>query len=144
MSKKSKITRPNRDPDHYSKRGVPYWWAPEWIRGTSADTNPPVQMQMLTLPQVLAGVKPPPPQQIVPANAITTSDGSLIVPCASYGKIHAVKENGDVNLYMKSKDGKLSYIQGSIQDEFKRWHEDRSIDYMLFGLDPDEIILDEN
>lgn len=31
MSKKSKITRPLRDPDHMSKRGVPYWFSPEWI-----------------------------------------------------------------------------------------------------------------
>jgi hypothetical protein len=101
MSKKSPIARPLRDPDHVSKRGVPYWWAPEWIRATgSAQT--------------------------------------------SYGKIAAIKEkNGEVNLYMKSKDGGHSFIQGSIQREFKQWHEDRSIDYILLGMDIDEIIVDE-
>lgn len=125
MSKKLKVTRPNRDPDHHSKRGVPYWWAPEWVRGTSADMiyDEPVVPVSLALPV-----------------SIMMSDGRYVIPTGSYGRIHAVKEKGDVNLYMKSKDGKLSYIQGSIQKEFKRWHEDRSIDYLLLGLDPDEII----
>lgn len=123
MSKKSKTTRPNRDPDHYSKRGVPYWWAPEWTRGTSADTihdNP-------------GGYA------VVPTN-----DGRFVQPCLSYGRIHAIKKNGDVELYMKSKEGDLSYIQGSIQREFKKWHEDRAIDYILLGMDPDEIITQED
>jgi hypothetical protein len=98
MSKKSKIIRPLRDPDHLSKRGVPYWWAPEWIRATSS-------------------------------------------VCTSYGRIKAIKEkSGQVNLYMESKDGNYSYIQGSIQEEFKQWHEDRSIDYILLGMDIDDII----
>ena len=99
---KTKVTRPLRDPDHISKRGVPYWFSPEWIRATnSAET--------------------------------------------SFGKIMAIKEkNGEVNLYMKSKDGRPSYIQGSIQREFKSWHEDRSIDYILLGIDIDDLIIDEN
>lgn len=101
MSKKNALTRPLRDPDHHSKRGVPYWWAPEWIRAT-------------------------------------TSAGT------SYQKLVAVKEkNGQVDLHIKSKSGSTNYIQGSIQEEFKAWHEDRSIDYILLGIDVDEIIADE-
>ncbi len=89
---------PLRPPDHVSKRGVPYWWAPEWCRQTGTD---------------------------------------------SYGLIKAIKEkNGAVNLYMVNKtNGNLSYIQGSIQEEFREWHEDRKIDYILLGEDPDQIIL---
>ena len=34
--KNTPIQRPLRDPDHLSKRGVPYWWAPEWTRATSS------------------------------------------------------------------------------------------------------------
>lgn len=99
---KKKLERPLRDPDHLSKRGVPYWWSPEWIRATSSAET-------------------------------------------SFQKIAAIKEkNGEVNLHMKSKAGSFTFIQGSIQDEFKRWHEDRQIDYILLGIDPDEIILDEN
>lgn len=102
MNKKSKIDKPMRDPDHKSKRGVPYWWSPEWIRATSASAT-------------------------------------------SFGKIAAVKDKktGEVDLFMKSKDGDYSYIQGSIQREFKSWHEDRSIDYILLGMDIDDIIKDE-
>lgn len=96
------IQRPMREVDHFSKRGVPYWWAPDWIRGTSCD------------------------------------------PCTSYGRIKPVKEkSGDVNLYMRSKDGNLTYIQGSIQEEFRKWHEDRKIDYILLGEDPDELLRTE-
>lgn len=129
MSKK-KVARPNRDPDHYSKRGVPYWWSPEWIRGTSADMiyDKPVVPVSLSMPE-----------------SIPMQDGRHVICTSSYGRIHAVKESsGDVNLYMKSKEGKLTYIQGSIQKEFKRWHEDRSIDYILLGMDPDEIIARED
>ena len=123
MSKvKVKPIRPNRDPDHYSKRGVPYWWAPEWTRGTSAD-----QISDVGFP-----------------GDIRNDAGSFVTPCVSYGRIHAVKAHNDVKLYMKSKDGNLSYIQGSIQEEFVRWHEDRSIDYLLLGMDPDEIIANED
>lgn len=122
MAKKNLVVRPTRDPDHYSKRGVPYWWSPEWIRGTSAD--------LIT-------------NDVQWADSVLNQQGQFVVPCAGYGRIHAVKKNGDVELYMKSKDGNLSYIQGSIQKEFKRWHEDRSIDYLLLGMDPDEIIANE-
>lgn len=104
MSKKSKtLSKPMRDPDMISKRGVPYWFAPEWIRATSS-----------------AGT--------------------------SFGKIAAVKDKGgqSVDLYMKSKDGNYSYIQGSIQREFQQWHEDRSIDYILLGIDLDELIKDDS
>lgn len=96
MSKKPQ--RPLRDPDHVSKRGVPYWWAPEWTRATNSSQ-------------------------------------------ASFGRIKAIKEkNGEVNLYMESQSGNHSFIQGSIQKEFRQWHEDRSIDYILLGMDIDEII----
>jgi len=100
------ITKPLRDPDHVSKRGVWYYWAPEWCRGTTS-----------------ANVK--------------------------FGKIKAIREPGckgafqghkgkcqcpdTVNLYMLSKDGNMTYIQGSIQTEFKQWHDDRQIDYILLG-----------
>ena len=121
MSKKSKITRPNRDPDHYSKRMVPYWWSPEFIRGTSADAihDQPYSGDLLL------------------------GDGRGIAPCPSYSRIHAVKKFNIVELYMKAQDGNLSYIQGSIQKEFKKWHEDRQIDYILLGMDPDEILASE-
>lgn len=121
MSKKV-TTRPNRDPDHYSKRDVPYWWAPEWTRGTSAD------YVMDELHEKLRD------------GYVPNTMGQFVKQCSGYGRIHAVKENGTVNLYMKAKDGNLSYIQGSIQKEFKKWHEDRSIDYLLLGMDPDDII----
>lgn len=87
---------PLRDPDHVSKRGVNYWWSPEWIRCTdSRNTN--------------------------------------------YGRIKAVKENGTVNLYMRSKEGNLTYIQGSIQQEFKDWHEQRKIDYFFIADSTEEL-----
>jgi hypothetical protein len=93
-----KVTRPLRDQDYTSKRGVYYWFAPEWIRGTSGSNT-------------------------------------------SFGKIKAIKEkDGEVNLYMQSKDGHVTYIQGSIQQEFRKWHEDRSIDYILLGENPDDIL----
>lgn len=88
------IKRPLRDPDMISKRGVPYWFAPEWIRATSS-------------------------------------------AAVSFGQIKAIKENGRVVLHMVSKSGNTSYIQGSIQEEFRKWHEDRKIDLILFGEDPD-------
>lgn len=104
MSKKKPkpVSKPLREPDHMSKRGVPYWWSPEWVRATSADA-------------------------------------------ISFGRIKAVKNKSeDVDLYMWSKDGNLVYIQGSIQQEFKKWHLDRQIDYILLGGDPDSILESEN
>jgi hypothetical protein len=94
-------SKPLRDPDHISKRGVYYWWSTEWLRGTNS------------------------------ANT-------------SFGRIKAIKERGTVNLYMVSKDGNLTYIQGSIQQEFKDWHLQRKIDYFFLADDPealDDIIL---
>jgi hypothetical protein len=47
---------------------------------------------------------------------------------------------------MLSKSGSLSYIQGSIQQEFKDWHDDRQIDYILLGESPEaasELIISE-
>lgn len=32
LPKNKKVKKPNRDPDHISKRGIPYYWAPEWVR----------------------------------------------------------------------------------------------------------------
>lgn len=131
MAKSKTVTRPNRDPDHYSKRGVPYWWAPEWTRGTSADGVYSAD----SFKNHSGGFT-----QSFQSKCILNSSGEYVDPCSGYGRIHAVKENGTVNLYMKAKDGNLSYIQGSIQKEFKKWHEDRSIDYLLLGMDPDDII----
>lgn len=88
--------KPLRDPDHISKRGVHYYWSPEWVRGTNCKNE-------------------------------------------SYGRIKAVKERGTVNLYMQSKEGNLNYIQGSIQQEFKEWHEQRKIDYFFLASDPEEL-----
>lgn len=40
---------------------------------------------------------------------------------------------------MESKAGNRTYIQGSIQREFKEWHENRKIDYFFLAMDPDEL-----
>lgn len=101
MYANDEVQKPMREPDYISKRGVHYYWAPDWIRGNSSNNK-------------------------------------------SFGRIKAIKEkNGEVNLYMKSKSGNLSYIQGSIQKEFRQWHLDREIDYILLGLSSDEIIKNE-
>ena len=97
------VQRPLRDPDHISKRGVYYWWAPEWVRGTTSAND-------------------------------------------KFGKIKAILENKTVNIYMLSKNGNMTYIQGSIQQEFKDWHDDRQIDYILLGETPEsasELIITE-
>ena len=101
MTKKNeepKLVVPNWRPcDYISKRGVEYWWAPEWIRNLNGS----------------------------PAKIRPIKD----------------KKTGDVDLHMESKDGKkFSYIQGSIQREFKKWHEDRKIDYLLLGEDEDQLL----
>ena len=116
------IARPNRDPDHWSKRQVPYWWAPEWVRGTSADQIYDTQTKM--------------------SGTLVMADGRTVAPCSGYSKIHAVKKSGSVELHILSRQNKLTYILGSIQREFQKWHEDRAIDYMLLGQDPEEIIHD--
>ncbi len=75
---KEKIERPQREPDLISKRGVPYWFSPDWVRATSS-------------------------------------------AAVSFGRI---ADQGD-RLYMVSKEGTTSYIQGSIQHEYARWLENR-------------------
>jgi hypothetical protein len=83
------VRRPRRDPDLISKRGIPYWFAPDWVR----DLN-----------------------------------GAVTRVC--------VVVNGDnVTLNMVSKEGNVTFIQGSIQKEFKRWCLNRQIDAMLLGVD---------
>ena len=46
----------------------------------------------------------------------------------------------DVELYMLSKTGNETYIRGSIQAEFVRWHLDNEIDYILLGIDISEVL----
>ncbi len=94
MKKPPVVEKPLRDPDHISKRGVHYYFAPEWCRGTDS-TN------------------------------------------TKFGKIKAVAENANASLYMVSKELTLSYIQGSIQEEFRRWHQDRQIYHILLGETPE-------
>jgi hypothetical protein len=95
IPKGMKVKKPGTEPHMISKRGVPYWFAPYWVRD-------------------LAG---------------------------NIGRIIPLKtKSGDVELNMLSKDGSVSYIQGSIQKEFKKWHEDQQLDAILLGLDEDDII----
>jgi hypothetical protein len=95
------VIRPIRDPDYTSKRGVPYWWSPDWVRGNGSASG-------------------------------------------NYGRIKPIKEkDGEVYLYMKSKAGNLTKILGSIQQEFRQWHLDRQIDYILLGGDIDELLNEE-
>ena len=89
------VKGPLRDPDHFSARGVPYWWAPDWVRRV--------------------GTK--------------------------YGRIKPIASGTMVSLHMLSKDGNLTYIQGRIQEEFLKWHEDHEIDCILLGADPNDILL---
>lgn len=35
VPKGKRVVRPVREPDMLSKRGVPYWFAPEWVRDTN-------------------------------------------------------------------------------------------------------------
>ncbi len=49
-----------------------------------------------------------------------------------------MKVEEDIHLYTISKSGSAAYILVSIQAEFKRWHLDRQIDYLLLGVDPEE------
>lgn len=93
LPKNKKVARPGREPDMISKRGVPYWFAPEWVR----DLN------------------------------------------GTMGRIAPIKNGKSTDLYMVSKDGNESYIQGSIQKEFQKWHLDREIDFILLGMELDEL-----
>jgi hypothetical protein len=95
IPKGKKVKKPAREPDMISKRGVPYFFGPDWVR----DLN------------------------------------------GTIGRIIPLKmRDGTVQLYMLSKDGSKSYIQGSIQQEFLKWHEDRQLDAILLGFDEDSII----
>lgn len=38
VPKGKKVKRPKREPDMLSKRGVPYWFEPEWVRGTGTSS----------------------------------------------------------------------------------------------------------
>lgn len=91
-----KVKKPLRDPDMLSKRDIPYWFAPEWVR----------------------------------------------IQSGSVGRIIALKDKKtkEVDLHMLSKEGNVTYIQGSIQREFQDWHTDNKIDCILLGVDEDEII----
>ena len=94
MPKGKRVIEPLREPDMISKRGVRYWFSPEWTRdGTGA------------------------------------------------ARIKAVNKNGSVGLYMLSKAGKLSYIQGSIQREFQNWYEEEEIDCILLGIDEEDMLV---
>lgn len=128
---KDKVLRPNRDPDYYSKRNVPYWFAPEFIRGTSAD----VVININNIDDV-----PIYWSKDLIDSFYKNDQGQYVQPCESYGRIYAVKSGDDVCLHIKAKNGNLTFIKGSIQKEFKKWHTDRCIDYILLGLDEDEII----
>ena len=109
IPKGKKLVRPTRQPDLISKRGVPYWFGPEWIRATNYEAK-------------------------------------------SFGRIIPVADKGEtVRLHMLSSSGTFSYIQGSIQEEFKEWLSDRSgvitpwregmeLDCLLLGVTPEEIL----
>ena len=98
IPKGKKVKSPNREPDMLSKRGIPYWFGPEWVRSQNG---------------YISRIKP-------------------------------IKDkNGSVTLHMLSKDGNLTYIQGSIQEEFKRWHQDKEIDFILLGINEDDVLLTE-
>lgn len=94
LKRETKVCKPIREPDHVSKRGIPYWWAPEWVR----DLN-----------------------------------GTIT-------RIKPIKRNGVVALYMVSKTGNITFIRGSIQREFVQWHNDNQIDWILLGVDEDDIL----
>jgi len=105
VPKGKQVKKPEREPDMLSKRGVPYWFGPDWIRHSGK--NP--------------------------------------------GRILPVDGDGRVSLYMLSKTGSLSYIQGSIQYEFHNWYssnelntipwrEDMEVDCMLLGVSPEDLL----
>ena len=95
VPKGMRVKKPYREPDMVSKRGVPYFFGPDWIR-------------------ILNG---------------------------TVGRIIPLKKGETVELHMLSKDGNISVIQGSIQQEFLAWHEDKQLDAILLGFDEDEIIV---
>lgn len=95
VPKNKTVKKPAREPDMFSKRGVPYYFGPDWVREVNGTIG-----------------------RIIPLKT----------------------KSGDVELNMLSKDGSISYIQGSIQKEFKQWHEDQQLDAILLGFDEDSII----
>lgn len=71
-----------------------------------------------------------------------------------YGRILPVAINNSVALHMLSRDGNLSYIQGSIQSEFRRWNQnnndntvpwraDFEVDCLLLGMQPSDLLLSD-
>lgn len=98
LPKGKTVKIPIREPDHHSKRGVPYWWAPEWVRHSGKSVG-----------------------RIMPLKVKSTTGFE------------------DTHLYMLSKDGNHTFIQGSIQEEFKQWHKDNEIDCILLGMEIEEL-----
>jgi len=109
LPKGMQVKEPIRKPDMYSKRGVPYWFGPNWVRKSGKTCG-------------------------------------RILPVAN--------EYGDVQLYMLAKTGSLSYIQGSIQHEFKYWlanyqgdiapwRDDLEVDCILLGVNPEDLLLSD-
>lgn len=71
-----------------------------------------------------------------------------------YGRILPVAIHSGVALHMLSKDGKLSYIRGSIQLGFMGWHhenkdnivpwrQDFEVDCLLLGMEPADLLLSD-
>jgi hypothetical protein len=94
VPKNKQVKKPDREPDLISKRGVAYYFGPDWVR----DLN------------------------------------------GSIGRIIPLKCGSEVRLNILSKHGNVSFLQGSIQVEFLKWHEDRQLDAILLGFDEDNII----
>jgi len=72
----------------------------------------------------------------------------------SYGRILPAMRDNQVFLHMLSKDGNLSYIQGSIQYEFYDWYlankdnivpwrKDFEVDCVLLGMEPADLLLSD-
>lgn len=55
LDKDKKVKRPDREPDMVSKRGVPYWFEPEWVRDTNG-TIGRIVLQLNTI-RVLACIQ---------------------------------------------------------------------------------------
>ena len=60
------------------------------------------------------------------------------------GRIKPVRsKNNDeeADLYMVAKNGNCSYIEGSIQRDFQRWHDENGIDllmYIIHGIEDED------
>jgi len=104
------VKEPTRKPDMHSKRDVPYWFGPNWIRKSGKTCG-------------------------------------RILPVLN-------ERTEQVELHMLSTDGNLSYIQGSIQQEFQEWlrstkkdvvpwREDLVGDCLLLGISPSEVLLND-